>query len=142
MHSDFVTDTNTLQSCLTNPLVYISASPIVSLQECLSLLDAAALTSKKISVTTTETSSCSSSFPSTSANNTSHANTQSRDLQKQRPLILVAPSFSEEVIETTLLNHVNGIVSCGLVRVNDLPLDELHDLAVSCGTSVHTGHPT
>lgn len=53
-----------------------------------------------------------------------------------RPLFLVAPSFSDSVLETIALNHTEKVVSCGVLSVEGLSAGELEDLAISCGTGV------
>ncbi|KAG8348546.1 putative TCP 1 cpn60 chaperonin family [Trypanosoma vivax] len=53
-----------------------------------------------------------------------------------RPLILVAPQFSEAVLQTIYHNHVNKVVLCGVVCTPELSEEELHDIAACCGTVV------
>lgn len=55
---------------------------------------------------------------------------------RTRPLLLVAPSFSESVLATIALNHKEKVVSCGVLSVEGLSEGELEDLAISCGTGV------
>eukprot|EP00796_Vickermania_ingenoplastis_P006011 gene6012-4316_t len=53
-----------------------------------------------------------------------------------RPLFLVSPSFSEEVMAIITANHTEKIVSCGLLAADELSVEELEDLAVSCNSAV------
>ncbi|CBH11910.1 chaperonin Hsp60, mitochondrial precursor,putative [Trypanosoma brucei gambiense DAL972] len=49
-----------------------------------------------------------------------------------KPLVLVAPQFSEAVLQTVIHNHVNNVVLCGIVCAPELSEEELHDLATCC----------
>lgn len=55
----------------------------------------------------------------------------------KRPLVLVAPKFSDAVLQTVVANHVGGVLQCIVVAI--APREgELQDLAVACGTSVNS----
>ena len=57
----------------------------------------------------------------------------------KRPLVLVAPKFSDAVLQTIVANHVAGVIQC--VVVSFTPREgELQDLAVACGTCVNNSH--
>nr|CCC91098.1 putative chaperonin HSP60, mitochondrial precursor [Trypanosoma congolense IL3000] len=53
-----------------------------------------------------------------------------------KPLVLVAPNFSESVLETVIHNHVNNVVQCGVASAPNLSEEELHDLAACCDCKV------
>ncbi|KEG14878.1 putative chaperonin HSP60/CNP60 [Trypanosoma grayi] len=53
-----------------------------------------------------------------------------------RSLVIVAPGFSEPVLQTIYHNHVHKVVLCGVVCTPDLPEEELHDLAACCNCVV------
>lgn len=50
-----------------------------------------------------------------------------------RPLFIAAASFSEEVMQTVILNHKAGVVKCSVLSVDSLSEGEMEDLSVSCG---------
>ncbi|RNF25137.1 putative chaperonin HSP60/CNP60 [Trypanosoma conorhini] len=49
-----------------------------------------------------------------------------------KPLVVVAPCFSESVLQTIYHNHVHKVVLCGVVCAPELSEEELHDLAACC----------
>lgn len=53
-----------------------------------------------------------------------------------RSLFLVAPFFSESVLDTVILNHKENVISCGVLEVKNVSEEELEDLAISCGIEV------
>ncbi|ORC90787.1 putative chaperonin HSP60/CNP60 [Trypanosoma theileri] len=53
-----------------------------------------------------------------------------------RSLVIVAPEFSESVMQTIYHNHVHKVVLCGVVCTHELSEEELHDLASCCSCVV------
>ncbi|CCW61565.1 unnamed protein product [Phytomonas sp. EM1] len=53
-----------------------------------------------------------------------------------RPLVVVAPAFSEPVLQTIICNHQNNVVRCGVVVVPHVEEDELQDIAALCSCAV------
>lgn len=58
--------------------------------------------------------------------------------EASKPLVLIAPGFSDDVVETVRANHVAGVVRCCLVV--PAPMDGVfEDVAASCGCPVSRG---
>ncbi|CCW68133.1 unnamed protein product [Phytomonas sp. Hart1] len=55
---------------------------------------------------------------------------------RQRPLVVVAPDFSEPVLQTIYYNHQHKVVQCGVVAVPHVEEAELRDVAALCNCVV------